>query len=161
MSDGRHFTDYKPRCIANIALANGGAINSYDVRQFLVHNADNIMLKNRTEARDANLCGPCVEPWNQGTMLQEQTQVKCNESTCQTATTDPYGHGQGRDYGSEQDYDFIKQRTNENESMRKNKANICTTEQDDIAYYPINGVDANLIERHSIPSGGNPFERKW
>lgn len=60
MSDGRHFTDYRPnyylnsdvRVINNIASGCG-------YRSFLTHNAVKLMNQNSQEAWKRNGCGPC------------------------------------------------------------------------------------------------------
>lgn len=66
-----------------------------------------------------NMCGPCVEPYVQGTMLPEQSIVECNASTCKVISTDPNGLGQGRKYGemSVEERDFLQRRTAENKKM--------------------------------------------
>ena len=82
MADGRMFTDYRPRCIANFAVAGGASLpgnfdlpNSYEYRQYLIKNASDIMAKNRQMAYQNNACGPCTNPYNEGTMLPEQSMV--------------------------------------------------------------------------------------
>lgn len=87
MADGRLFTNYNPRCFTNI-----NRDSSYDYRQSMISNALDIMEKNRI----IKGCGPCVEPYNIGTMLPEQSIVKCDKNTCRVILTDPNGLGQGR-----------------------------------------------------------------
>lgn len=160
MADGRAFTDYKPRCAVHSSLMTAGSgsasasLNSYELRQFLINNAENIMDGHRNQAQKASACGPCVQPWNQGTMLPEQSMVKCNTSTCSVATNDPNGLGQGRDYGIAPDTDFQKRMEARDAKMRAQPGNCCTGYDEDIKYYPLAPV---AEERYAIPSGGSPF----
>ena len=99
MDDARHFTDYRPNChLNNLLIANYGIQNSHDYRSFLTHNAKKIMQMNRNYACKKNCCGPCVEPFQQGTMLPEQSLVKCNDRSCSSTLFDPKGLGQGRQF---------------------------------------------------------------
>jgi hypothetical protein len=101
MSDGRQFTDYRPRCVANYisdANTNFAAANSYEYRQYLIEHGESIMLENKRSAYIKNRCGPCVEPFDDGTMLGEQTEIKCNQSSCTFATKDVNGLGMGRQF---------------------------------------------------------------
>ena len=48
MSDGRHFTDYRPNCFLNARIqTENGIPNSYDMRLFLTRNADKLIELNR------------------------------------------------------------------------------------------------------------------
>ena len=99
MDDARHFTDYRPNCDANnLIRASYGIQNSHEYRRFLTHNANDLMKMNRNYACQKNCCGPCIEPYEQGTMLPEQTLVKCNSRVCSSTLYDPKGLGQGRQY---------------------------------------------------------------
>lgn len=155
MADGRAFTDYKPRCAVHTTLMGSRPMNSYELRQYMITNADTLMDKSRSEAERMNACGPCVKPWNQGTMLPEQSMVKCNASTCSTSTNNPSGLGQGRDYGIPTDIAFIKKMEARDDKMRSQPNNCCTGYDDDIKYFPFAPV---APERLSIPSGGSPFQ---
>lgn len=105
MSDGRLFTDYRPRCdqIADLmpaAATDKSGINSYEFRMHLTAQAEEVMRRNMMWAYEAAACGPCdhAQP---GTMLPEQALQRCDASAC---TFEPSGHtgglGLGRDYGS-------------------------------------------------------------
>lgn len=61
MSDGRQpGTDYRPNCEVNdIMIKQNGIVNSHDYRQFLIHNANNIMNLNRQYYQDLNQCNSC------------------------------------------------------------------------------------------------------
>lgn len=106
MADGRHFTDYRPRCV----LQYNEKMSSYEQRMFLTQNADELMRANAQNAYLANRCGPCVEPYDQGTMVPEQTTQTCNDRTCTFNVTDPYGLGLGRNFYNEQTDTTARQR---------------------------------------------------
>lgn len=124
MADGRTFTDYQPRCARNDGWQQlfGQQLNSYDLRQYLISNADQLMQANRTVASCGAQCAPCKTPWNKGTMLPESSMVKCNAQTCSIAAGDPFGLGQGRDYGIAQDAAFIEQQESLNNLRMRNQS---------------------------------------
>jgi hypothetical protein len=98
MSDGRQFTDYNPRCQIQTNTIDGKVMNNYELRQYLIHNAVNIMSENR---ENVMYTASCPTPINtQGTMLPEQTIVKCDKNVCSVVTNDQNGIGQGRFYGT-------------------------------------------------------------
>jgi len=104
MDDGRHFTDYRPSCDVNTYIAiNNNIKNSNDYRQFLTSNADILMNINRLYTTQINSCGPCKEPYNQGTMLPEKNIVTCDKNTCRSSRNILNGLGQGRNYGNSVD----------------------------------------------------------
>ena len=99
MADGRQFTDYRPICdVNNLIASNNNLISSYDYRQYLIQNADKLMDINRAYTVQMTSCGPCVQPYEQGTMLPEQAQTKCNSSVCQNSLNVINGLGVGRKY---------------------------------------------------------------
>lgn len=160
MDDGRHFTDYRPRCMANFVL-NNESLNSFEYRQYLINNADAIMKKNSIAAYNETACGACVEPYNMGTMLPEQSVQSCNKSTCKFNLNDQNGLGLGRDYGTTQESIAIKNaflKNKENEQMYfKNNTNKCSTSSDDMAIFPYDGYKPEQFQRHAIPSGAPLF----
>lgn len=105
MSDGRAFTDYRPRCAVNAELmgmvAGANMVqSSYESRMFLQRNADKVMENQRTAAIN-NLapCAPCARPFNEaGTMLPERYVVKCDAVSCSRKEVNPTGLGDGRSY---------------------------------------------------------------
>lgn len=158
MSDGRHFTDYRPKCMANINSPNDLPMNSYEYRQFLIHNAEKLMKHNARQAYYENMCGPCVEPYNIGTMLPEQKMVKCDTNTCRTYIYDQDGLGTGRQYTSDNvqqfQEEFLKHKHNE-QLFLNSQTNCCLNTNDELAYYPWNGmVHAEEITRTAVPGGG-------
>ena len=101
MHDGRSFTDYRPRCITNADLMSELSqkqivASSYESRLYLQNNAEILMEKMKTDALN-RLCGPCPRPFSDnGTMLQERYNVKCDATTCSRQEVAPTGLGDGR-----------------------------------------------------------------
>lgn len=154
MADGRAFTDYKPRCSVLSSMLQNRQMNTYELRQYMINNAEALMNQSRSAAESMNACGPCVHPWNQGTMLPEESTVKCNASSCSISMNDPTGLGQGRDYGITPDTQFINKMQARDATMRNSPTNCCTGYDDDLKYFPITPV---AEERYAIPSGGSTF----
>lgn len=169
MSDGRHFTDYRPSCHVNDLLKNDNNIsNSFQYRQFMTYNAETIMDKHRQIACSKNCCSPCassplgVEGFNNGTMLPEKYITSCNGNTCKTTLNDPNGVGTGRQYYSE---------NQNNCSDMPNvwpvgQNNMCGTPLDNFAY--LGDLEKELMPkmlRVAVPgagdvlSGGDPAHR--
>lgn len=100
MSDGRHFTDYRPNCEMNSVVKMDNKIsNSFEYRNFLQQNASLILDINRKHACQKNCCGPtCQEAFLNSTMLPEQYKVNCDNHTCTRVLNDPKGLGDGRVY---------------------------------------------------------------
>ena len=69
MSDGRAFTDYRPRCMVNSELLldvynNSMVRSSYESRMYLQENAEKLMERNRvTMIGNLNPCAPCTRPF--------------------------------------------------------------------------------------------------
>ena len=60
MSDGREYSSYDPGCKVNTELRNSlGIKNNYNYRQWLIHNGNTIVKKNRKAA--CNECSECVK----------------------------------------------------------------------------------------------------
>ena len=105
MSDGRAFTDYRPRCIVNAELlynlaSNKMPLSSYESRMFLQNNAEQVMESNRTTslARLAP-CNPFNRPFSEsGTMYPERYVVRCDSTSCSKIEVNPNGLGDGRSY---------------------------------------------------------------
>lgn len=103
MSDGRAFTDYRPRCIVNAELLtqlNTGVQSSYDSRMYLQTNAEAFMEKERQKAANSLIpCNPCKRSINDsGTMLPERYVVRCDGVSCTRTEVNPQGLGDGRAY---------------------------------------------------------------
>jgi hypothetical protein len=150
MADGRFFTDYRANCYTqNLIRSENGINNSFQYRMFLTNNAENLMDINRAYACQKNCCGPCQKPYDIGTMLPEQTTVKCNSNSCNVSVGDPRGLGQGRQYS-----DAPLHCPNWPESLPVNQPNnCCTPPADNFAYYP-DSTDIEPMTRLTVPGGG-------
>lgn len=152
MADGRHFTDYRPNChVNNLLRANNKLYNSFQYRKFLTDNADNLMNINRAYACQKNCCGPCVKPYEQGTMLPLQSEVTCNENVCDVNVINPDGLGQGRNYSN--GCKHCKKWPNELPIDQPH--NCCSDSKDLFNYY--DDVDSKAqgdFNRYTMPSGG-------
>ena len=162
MADGRHFTDYRPRCTQQFQdkLTNK-LMSSYEQRMFLTANAEELIHVNARNAYMTNRCGPCVEPYNEGTMVPEFEKQTCNARTCSFGVTDPYGLGLGRQFYTENvDETFKKRFIEEKEKEQqffKQSAQCCGTTNDNIQYYPIDGSVSDEYPRPAVPGGGAPL----
>lgn len=60
MEDGRHFTDYRPRCVVDTTIRNQNNIqNNFDYRMFLTNNGIKMIDLLRYEAYRKNKCEAC------------------------------------------------------------------------------------------------------
>jgi hypothetical protein len=60
MSDGRHFTDYRSNIYVNDLIRHTNKTGSnYEYRQFLIHNADNLIKMNNDYMSYMNGCNEC------------------------------------------------------------------------------------------------------
>lgn len=161
MSDGRMFTDYRPRCVANFAAShiegNFDLPNSYEYRQFLTANASAIMDKDRQAAYKNNYCGPCMNPYNEGTMLAEKSMVKCDASKCSFYGNDPNGLGTGRQYQTTNEKDRSREAFLSLKKKEQNSENCCWSRTDDKQYFTYNGDMSGDNQRVNVPSGAMPF----
>jgi len=105
MSDGRSFTDYRPRCVVNAELlksleSKNMVQSSYESRMYLQKNAEKFMEEQRLKAIERLApCAPCARPFTDpGTMLPERYMVKCDDVTCTRVEVNPDGVGDGRIY---------------------------------------------------------------
>jgi hypothetical protein len=135
-------------------------MSSYDYRMYLTQNAEEMIKKNAVNAYMQNRCGPCVEPYDVGTMLPEIEKQTCNERTCSFAVNDPYGVGLGREFYTQGREDvfkkkFLEQKEIEQGYFREN-AQCCGTINDEMQYYPIDGTTP-MVMRSAVPGGGTPL----
>ena len=147
MSDGRAFTDYRPRCMQDFKMCN------FEHRQFMINNAEKLMEADRAKHYNANNCAPCVEPYNQGTMLNEKNMVQCNKNTCTTKLNDVNGLGTGRMYHttpSVKQAEFIRLK-----EMGNGVTEECMHMEDDPLYYSYD-KKVESCTRGFVPSGMLP-----
>ena len=161
MADGRNFTDYRPKCISNFAdFIPDETMSSYDYRQYMQNNATTILNKIRQDVYNANKCGPCVKPYNVGTMLPEQNEVVCNKSTCKSTLKNANGLGTGRTYSSSSSDtkdEFLYLKQDEQDGFK----GACVSTHDDPMYYSFSKNNlADKCERAFKPSGSLPTCKK-
>lgn len=159
MADGRHFTDYKPRCMANFILDND-SLNSFEYRQYLIKNSDSIIKNNQMKSYKQNTCGPCVEPYDQGTVLPEQYIQTCDKDSCKMILNDQNGVGLGRGYdNSSAKTEFLKVKEQEQMMFKNIKQPCSVAQEEDMLTFPYKGYTYDNVissQRAVIPSGA-PF----
>lgn len=156
MSDGRHFTDYRPNCDVDILVQKDNDItNSFQYRRFLQTQAEKLMDLNRDHACMKNCCGPCEDDkeveegfTNYGTMLPEKTKQVCNSRNCEFIPHEPNGLGLGRQYSP------VPSNPKINNPNPKN--NNCTTLEDDFKLF--GDFNVSSLARNSMPFGGRLVE---
>lgn len=167
MSDGRHFTDYRPRCDINFVGPKDKTLNSYDYRMYLTQNGERILGEVRREQYERNMCGPCMEPYQVGTMLPEQSVQECDTNTCRFTVGNPDGLGLGRLQRTYKDPQVAQQEERfalfkENEQRALSKyAPCCTTAADDANLYALDGRQRAVSKsygRPAVPGGGVPYQ---
>jgi hypothetical protein len=148
MADGRHFTDYRPSChINNIIRTGNNVLNSFQYRNFLTNNADELMNLNRNYACQKNCCGPCKEPYHSVNTLPEINKVKCDSHNCELVGFDPNGLGQGRIFNDEE-------QKCDNVGQPKVNTNGCAKPEDNMAYYGSQLTNKDNLNRNATPGGG-------
>jgi hypothetical protein len=145
MSDGRAFTDYRPRCAINYESLPE-PLSSFDFRQYLIHNADKVMDATRYDTYKRNHCSPCLS--DPGTMLPEQNIQVCDGRKCAFPVNDPNGLGVGRKYSEGSEGAPTPAQLGD-----KN----CSAAYNDLLFYPIDGQLKTDFKRMSVPSGGWPM----
>ena len=146
MSDGRHFTDYRPSCVVNnLANDKNNITGSYEYRQYLINNSLKLMNMNKMYACQKNCCSPCNT-----SLLEENTTKVCNKKSCVTVQNKKDGFGEGRQYS----------KLNSNNVVIDQPYNCCAKNNDLFNYY--NQIDSKaqgeFIPRKTIPGGGNPLK---
>jgi hypothetical protein len=160
MSDGRLFTDYRPRCDINyMNLQKEKAMDSYTYRQYLMNNGEQIMNGMRQCVYTSAVCGPCKEPFEVGTMLPEESIDVCDKRSCRrVATGSAQAVGLGRYYGkpNADAKDFQAFKAAEQKRLSSSAGNCCATTNDDLAYFAPHDMPTT-VNRNSVPFGGNPL----
>lgn len=162
MSDGRLFTDHRPRCDVNFAVAEQhelDAMDSYAYRQYLIDNAEDLMSEWRGSAYASARCGPCAEPFWQGTMAPERAVDECDAAMCKRVEVDPHGIGIGRNYGGEAlEAAQAQAREAEQAAFKSTQINCCGAPADYDAYYPPQHlVPPSTLNRRAYPAGDAPL----
>lgn len=164
MSDGRLFTDYRARCDVNLQWQKP-MDSSYDYRQFLIGNAESLMDGQRGAAHAKAYCGPCVKPYDQGTVLPEKDAFVCDKVGCRKEAGAQGGIGTGRDYGmipsQKEALDaFLAQQASQ-QARLEDSANCCACGPNGGGAYPLPGMNSTGQQpqdaRWAMPSGGRPL----
>ena len=132
--------------------------DSYEQRMYLTHNAEELMKRNAEKFYLQMNCGPCVEPYDVGTMLKEQQTQECNERTCTYRTNDPYGLGTGRKYYDDDQEAkakaaFIAAKEKQQEYFKSTESCCGTASYAPDLYYPIGSDQVSPYPRTAVPSG--------
>lgn len=162
MADGRLFTDYRPRCDINLEHSAPMA-GTHEYRQHLIRNAADVIAAHRQSAFKAAYSGPCVQPFDKGTMLPEADAFKCDAVSCRRVSVSKDGLGTGRDYGTLPEHKaavdkFLAEQA-QHQARLRDGANCCGCGGDG-GYYPVPGL--NLVPqqegaRWAVPSGATPL----
>lgn len=99
MADGRAFTDYRPKgvqALQDVVPLNKG---SYELRQHMEAHATDMIARRRAHTYAENVCGPCKEPYERGTLLSEHSSETCGVNACRFELADANGLGLGREFG--------------------------------------------------------------
>ena len=153
MSDGRHFTDYRPNCHVNDMVKTDNNIsNSFQYRQFLQQNGEQLMNKHREIVCEKNNCGPCDETKEKfgSTALPEKYMFVTDGRIGKMVLNDVNGVGTGRKY-----YTFNQDADCKDlpKAWPKNKKNNCIAPLDNFAYIG----DLEKLpdpDRVAVPGGG-------
>ena len=152
MSDGRHFTDYRPICDVDSIINNTNNLTtSHESRKYLTNNALNLIEQNRQNSCIKNCCSPCQDPYNQGTMLSEKNIVSCNSNNCNTMDLNNNGLGLGRKYVNNDSCKNLPNKLPVNQTY-----SCCAPSGELFNYYHHvdNKAQGELLPRLSVPSGG-------
>lgn len=151
MSDGRHFTDHRPQCyVNNLIQQNNNVHNSYQMRMFLTHNAENLMQMNRQRACDRNCCGPCQKPYQIGTMNREEQAdvsgppVPCGKKKSQASVVEAHSGAP------------LTCPAWNSSNTRAYETNCCSPVSNLANTYP-HSTDAVVVSRKSVQGGGVPM----
>ena len=157
LHDYRPFTDYQPRCASVYKMTQSNAFHSsYDQREWLIHNADNLITKNAVDAYLSMRC-KCVQPWDVGTMVNEVDVQHCTDRICTFNEKDKFGLGTGRQFYSNEKDQAFKSKFAEEKAKEQNffkENDTCCGTVNDRLYWPIDGQIDQNYERLSVPSGG-------
>ena len=160
LHDYRPFTDYKPRCAAVYKMTQSNWFHSsYDQREWLIHNANDLIRKNAVDAYVSMHC-KCVQPWDVGTMVNELNVQHCDDRVCKFTQKDPYGLGLGRQFYTNNQEKAFQEQYVTNKQMEQtyfNENPSCCGNVNDTLYWPIDGTipQSQNNARPSVPSGGS------
>lgn len=91
MSDGRHFTDYRPSSYVNDLIRySNNVMSNFEYKQFLIDNAEELINLNNKYTYQKNGCSPC-----NAENIQNQTNCVLNQSTSKCLVNNENGLGIG------------------------------------------------------------------
>lgn len=153
MSDGRHFTDYRPNCeLTQMVRVDNNLNNSYQYRLFLQMNAEALANADRKDACLKNCCTPCMESFDgsdSSTMLPEAYLVSCDGRGCNRTLVNAAGLGDGRLY-----YSAPPSCPDLMPAASPSRNNNCVSQHDQFRYAG-EWVPPSQMARLTVPSGGD------
>ena len=157
MSDGRHFTDYRPECSVNSLIKQDNDLtNNNNLRIFLQENGAELIEKNREYACSMNCCGPCDEVEGfESTMLPEAVIQKTDITGAEFVKGNNRGLGLGRDYG----VSGICNDRPDSGTFNETKPNNCVSVEDAFSY--LGDTTKTGLGRHTSPRGGTLKVSGW
>lgn len=154
MADGRNFTDYRDSfTVNNLVITDNktSVSNSYDYRMFLQQNASQIMERNWEQSYLKNGVFNCKEPYETGTMLQEEIVQSCDAHRCDFTENYKEGLGLGRRSARNETNNLCVSPLNGPEVVLQD--NQCAPAADLNNYYG-NQNNNNAVQRQAVPGGG-------
>lgn len=157
MSDGRLFTNYRPRSSTQyFNMVMNQMPDAYSYRQYMTQNAEELIKRNAAEAYARAACGPCDNPYDRGHMLPEMDKQTCDARSCTFRTADPWGLGRGRMYSDDMEDEakksFLEAKKKEQEWF-KGVSECCGTNLEEMQYFPVSGKVQQEYGRFAVPSG--------
>ena len=148
MSDGRHFTDYRPSCDADQTIRrDNNMCGSNQYREFLQNNGVAIMNKDRKHACELNCCAPCKKEAFADTMLPAKYNVICDKNTCTRELNDINGLGDARIYFAEGECAGLPA------ALPQQPNNVCTSPFERMNY--LGDYQSGVLMRRTTPRGGD------
>ena len=158
MSDGRAFTDYRPKgvqAIQDVVPLNKG---SYEYRQHLESHGDALITGVRRDAYTRNTCGPCKLPYAQGTVPPELARESCGPNACSFVQESVDGIGMGRNFGETPEveaayHDFYNAKMREQVELSREP---CDLSYDPFRDFPVRYAGPGPGRLESPEGGGGP-----
>ena len=163
MSDSRNFTDHRPKgvqALQDIVPLNKG---SYDFRQQLEAHGSSMIQDLRRSTYAHNVCGPCKQPYEKGTLMPELATESCGHNACAFVQASENGVGLGRDFGESADAAnayaaFLEEKRREQATLARLPCNLA---YDPFKDFPLryDGPSAGRLESPLGGGGGamSPF----
>ena len=99
MDDGRHFTDYRPKCfVDNVIKKNNKLLTSHQYKEFIMNNATRMMELNRIHACQKNCSSKCDDLFT----VPYNMEISCNSRICAKKKVNKHGIGIKINYGKDE-----------------------------------------------------------